>query len=92
MGDVCMQNWWKNYPWRMIQTNLREIDMENIDAESYVKALKAFDATVVLINVGGLLASCRTAVEDHTMSRYLHGSSIDELQRFRSLRPESVQH
>jgi len=76
MGEAGMQNWWKNYPWRMIQTNFREIDMENIEAESYVKSLKDFDATVALINVGGLLASYKTKVEDHTKSSFLHGSSL----------------
>ena len=39
-----MSKWWVNYPWRMIQTNLREIDMENIDAKDYVRQLKEFDA------------------------------------------------
>ncbi len=63
----------------MIQTNFREIDMESIDAESYVRTLKDFDATVALINVGGLLASYDTAVEDHTRSRYLHGSSLKSI-------------
>ena len=29
------KHWWTNYPWRMIQTNLREIDMAEIDAETY---------------------------------------------------------
>lgn len=26
------RDWWQDYPWRLIQTNLREIDMANIDA------------------------------------------------------------
>jgi hypothetical protein len=25
-----MTDWWENYPWRLIQTNLRQIDMQDI--------------------------------------------------------------
>ena len=34
-----MSHWWEDYPWRMVQTNLREIDMENMDAKAYAKEL-----------------------------------------------------
>ena len=30
--------WWEDRPWRLIQTNLRERDMEDIDAEGYVES------------------------------------------------------
>ncbi len=48
-------NWWTNYPWRMIQTNLRETDMEDINAEEYAKDLADFGATVVLLNAAGIM-------------------------------------
>ncbi len=35
-------HWWEDYPWRMVQTNLRQIDMLDIDAKEYVKAVTAF--------------------------------------------------
>ena len=35
-----MANWWDHYPWRNIQTNLRERDMEDMDAKAYVARLK----------------------------------------------------
>ena len=41
------------------------------DAESYVKELQAFNATVALINTGGIVASYDTRVEDHPRSEYL---------------------
>ena len=53
-------NWWKNYPWRMIQTNLREIDFRDLDPERFVADLKSFHATVALINAGGISASYPT--------------------------------
>ncbi|MEZ4726403.1 MAG: hypothetical protein R3E79_04645 [Caldilineaceae bacterium] len=31
-----MSDWWTNFPWREIQTNLREIDMRDIRAEQVV--------------------------------------------------------
>ena len=72
-------HWWEKEPWRMVQTNFREIDMEDIDAESYVKELQAFNATVALINTGGIVASYDTRVEDHPRSEYLHGDSLKKI-------------
>ena len=45
-----MKKWTVDYPWRLIQTNLREIDMLDIDADQYVKDLKSFQATIAMIN------------------------------------------
>ena len=39
-----MSNWWQGYPWRHIQTNLREIDMIDISADQVVRDLQAFNA------------------------------------------------
>jgi hypothetical protein len=74
-----MEQWWKNEPWRMIQTNLRQIDMVDIDAKEYVEQLKKFNATVVMINTGGILASYPTCVEDHTVSDFLTGDSLKQV-------------
>ena len=70
------KQWWLGYPWRMVQTNLREIDMEKISAEEYVKSLKDFHATVVLLNAAGMIASYDTKLAFHTKSRFLHGDSL----------------
>ena len=74
-----MKHWWNNTPWRLIQTNLREIDMQDIQADEYVKQLQEFKATVVMINTGGILASYDTEVEDHPKSPFLTGSSLKEI-------------
>ncbi len=50
-----MKDWWEGYPWRLIQTNLREIDMLDIDAKDFVADLQAFKATAVLLNTGGII-------------------------------------
>ncbi len=68
--------WWERWPWRLIQTNLREIDMRDIDAEHYVESLKWFGATVAMINTSGLIASYATKLEFHTPSRFLQGDSL----------------
>lgn len=52
--------WWKNYPWRLIQTNLREIDFRDLNPERLVEDLGSFHATVLMINAGGISASYPT--------------------------------
>ena len=74
-----MKHWWNERPWRLIQTNLREIDMKDIDSGEYIRNLKDFGATVVMINTGGILASYHSDVEDHTISDYLTGDSLKEI-------------
>jgi len=71
-----MQEWWTEYPWRYIQTNLRQIDMADIDAKRYVEELRAFGATIAMINTSGILASYPTDLEFHTQSPYLTGDSL----------------
>lgn len=74
-----VKHWWINYPWRMVQTNFREIDMDGIDAESYARSLADFGATVVTLNAGGILASYESKLPYHTVSKYLTGSSLKEI-------------
>lgn len=73
------KHWWQGYPWRMVQTNFREIDMDGIDAERYAQSLKDFGATVVTLNAGGILASYESKLPYHTVSKYLTGSSLKEI-------------
>lgn len=73
------KHWWQGYPWRMVQTNFREIDMDGIDAESYAQSLADFGATVVTLNAGGILASYESKLPYHTVSQYLTGSSLKEI-------------
>ena len=38
--------WWENYPWRLVQTNLSELDFKGMDPEQYVEDLKEFEAPI----------------------------------------------
>lgn len=74
-----MSEWWKDWPWRLVQTNLREIDMLDIDAERYVEDLKKFKATVAMINTSGIIASYPTKLPFHFQSPYLKGDSLESI-------------
>lgn len=71
-----MSHWWENYPWRMVQTNLRQIDMDHMDADRYAQCLSDFGATVVTLNAAGILASYETEHPCHRKSEYLTGDSL----------------
>lgn len=73
------KHWWQGYPWRMVQTNFREIDMDGINAEAFAQRLTDFGATVVTLNAGGILASYESKLPYHTVSKYLTGSSLKEI-------------
>jgi hypothetical protein len=73
---MSSDGWWERWPWRLVQTNLRERDMDDIDAERYVEALRSLHATVAMINTSGIIASYPTALSFHTQSAYLNGDSL----------------
>ncbi len=74
-----MSDWWRDWPWRMIQTNMREIDMTDISAQRVVADLKSFNATVVLINTAGIIASYPTKLPYHYQSQFLQGDSLAQI-------------
>lgn len=74
-----MGHWWETYPWRQIQTNLREIDMIDIRAEQVVRDLQAFEATLLMINAAGIIASYPTDLPFHFQSPYLTGDSLAQI-------------
>lgn len=57
--------WWFEEPYRIIQTNLREIDAIDFDVDVYINSLKDIGANAVLINVGGIVANYYTDLEYH---------------------------
>ena len=73
---MTQPGWWEDWPWRLIQTNLREHDMEDIDAEGYVESLRELHATVAMINTSGIVASYPTSLPFHTPSAFLHGDGL----------------
>jgi hypothetical protein len=74
-----MDAWWHSQQWRLIQTNLREIDMLDIDAQQVVEDLQSFKANVLLLNAAGIIASYPTDLPFHFQSPYLKGDSLQEI-------------
>ena len=74
-----MADWWHSKTWRFIQTNLREIDMLDIDAERVVADLQAFKANVLMINAAGIIASYPTKLPYHFQSPFLKGDSLQTI-------------
>ncbi len=74
-----MSNWWNGYPWRVIQTNFREIDTLNFDEDVFIESLKDFSCNAVMLNAAGLIASYPTELADHTRSAYLDGFDLRHL-------------
>jgi hypothetical protein len=77
--NIKGQKWWKDKTLRMIQTNLREIDMLDIKAESYVEELKKFKANLTMINTSGIIASYETKLPYHFQSTFLKGDSLQDI-------------
>jgi hypothetical protein len=74
-----MDAWWQSRQWRLIQTNLREIDMLDIDAQRMVEELQSFKANVLMLNAAGIIASYPTDLPFHFQSPYLKGDSLEEI-------------
>jgi hypothetical protein len=72
-------DWWQERPWRMIQTNLREIDMRDIRAEQVVADLQVFKANLLMINAAGIIASYPTRLPFQFQSPYLTGDSLQQI-------------
>ncbi|TDW84512.1 putative glycosyl hydrolase-like family 6 (GHL6) protein [Kribbella pratensis] len=64
-----MRLWWQD-PFRMFQTNLREIDA-GLDVESVLDYLEDFGADTWLLSVGGILSNYPTDLEFQTRNPYL---------------------
>ncbi len=74
-----MNNWWETYPWRMVQTNLREIDPRRLNAQTYVEELKKLHATAVMLNAGGILAGYETKLVDHPKADFAAGDPLKDV-------------
>ncbi len=74
-----MTDWWHTKQWRLIQTNLREIDMRDISAQQIVADMEAFRANVLMINAAGIIASYPTSLPFHFQSPYLTGDSLHDI-------------
>jgi len=71
--------WWLDEPFRLVQTNLREIDAIDFDTEVYVNSIKEIGANAVLINVGGIVANYYTDLEFQYRNPHLKIDMIQEV-------------
>ena len=71
--------WWLDEPFRLIQTNLREIDAIDFNVDVYIKSIKDIGANTVLINVGGIVANYYTDLEFHYRNPNLKFNMIEEV-------------
>lgn len=69
--------WWEK-PYRIVQTNLREIDAR-LDPREVVRSVKEFPANVLLFNVGGIVAFYPTDLEYHYRNRFLESDLLREV-------------
>ena len=72
------KQWWLQKPMRMIQTNLREIDIP-LDLDVYVSQIKKYHANVVLFNVGGIVANYPTELPFQYRNPRLKGDAVGEV-------------
>ena len=71
--------WWLEEPFRLVQTNLREIDAIDFDIDVYVNSIKEIGANIVLINVGGIVANYYTNLDFHYQNPNLKIDMIQEV-------------
>ncbi len=73
------EQWWLEEPFRLIQTNLREIDAIDFDLDVYVNSIKETGANIVLINVGGIVANYYTDLDYQFQNPNLRFDMISEV-------------
>jgi hypothetical protein len=73
-----MTQWWQEGPMRLVQTNLREIDV-TADPDRFVESLKEFSANAVLFNAGGIVANYPTEPPFHYRNPHLRGDFLGEV-------------
>ena len=73
-------SWWNRAPYRLVQTNLREIDA-TMDTDAYVQSIVDASANIVLLNVGGIVANYPTKLPFQYRNPFMKGDLVGELVR-----------
>jgi hypothetical protein len=71
-------SWWNRAPFRLVQTNLREIDA-TMDVDAYVQSMVDASVNSVLINVGGIVANYPTKLPYHFRNTFMKGDLVGDL-------------
>lgn len=70
---------WYEQPYRIVQTNLREIDVRENPAE-IARALRDFGASAMVSNIGGIVAFYPTKLPYHYKNPYLTSDFVGEMR------------
>lgn len=70
-------NWWRE-EYRILQTNLREIDVLE-DSKEIARAVHEFGATALVTNIGGIVAFYPTELDLQYKNPYLKGDFTGEM-------------
>ena len=70
--------WWNREPYRLVQTNLPEIEAL-MDVDAYVKSMVDANVNIVLINVGGIVANYPTELPYHFRNTFMKGDLVGDL-------------
>ena len=71
-------SWWNRAPYRLVQTNLREIDA-TMDTDAYVQSMVDASVNVVLLNVGGIVANYPTRLPFQYRNPFMKGDLVGTL-------------
>ena len=72
-----MADWWHEKPMRLVQTNLREMDIQR-DPREIVREVKDFHANAILFSVGGIVSFYPSRLEFQTPIPGLKGEFVGE--------------
>ncbi len=76
-GAAPVRRWW-DAPYRIVQTNLREIDVLE-DPREIARAVRQFGGTVLVSNIGGIVSFYPSDVPFHHRNPYLKGDFVGEM-------------
>jgi len=76
-GTFDPRQWWRQ-DYRIVQTNLREIDVRESPREM-ARAIREFGGNVIVSNVGGIVAFYPTKLEYQYKNPYLTGDFVGEM-------------
>jgi len=76
-GRFDRKRWWES-DYRIVQTNLREIDARENPRE-IARAVREFGGNVIVSNIGGIIAFYPTKLEFQARSPYLKGDFVAEM-------------
>lgn len=77
-GGAPVREWWRE-PFRMFQTNLREIDAATLDVDRTLDYLEDFGADAWLLSVGGIVSNYPTDLDAQTRNPALAARASGDL-------------